>query len=139
MGRWRRLGGLARDCGTVHSQGLTQERDGHMFGHVQAEDAPQGTEPEEPEVQGNAGYQSKQARNGKLENGSLHRSHYSSWKWGWKAAWRQIEGARLRQKAKQTVQAMFQVRPGVRRHSHEHAAAALTTRRLPPGGTRLVG
>jgi hypothetical protein len=92
-------------------------------------------------------------------------------------AWRWFKGARPRQNTPQTVQAMFQQRPGPRPTleqtaagalssrrpqasvhsgpSHEYAAAAamstrwpeasvssgcgMSTRRLPPGGTRPVG
>jgi hypothetical protein len=75
-------GNMRRSCGsntvgltgsaTIHSEDVAKMSDHNVFSHIQPDDAPEHTQPEEPKIESNAGNEAEHARNSHLQRRSFH-------------------------------------------------------------------
>jgi hypothetical protein len=65
------LGKLGRPR-LVDAEDLAEIGDDHVLGEIQADDPPEGSEPEQPEIEGGTRHQTEEARDSQLKAGSFH-------------------------------------------------------------------
>ena len=66
-----------RGCRTaIHAQNAAEVGDHHVLRDVQSEDAPEGAQPEQPDVQRDAGHQGEHRGQADLMEGTFHEFHY---------------------------------------------------------------
>lgn len=84
-GRGWRLG-----LSAVEADGATEVGNHHMFGDVQADDTPEDTNPEEPEVDRDARHKAEHGRDAHLQQGTFHARHYGLGR-GWRKRGRDLD------------------------------------------------